>query len=79
MSSRNITLTLPTELVLRAKVTAAERDMSVSALVAELLERVTRDDHYDHLWRREQEVMQAGLPMRVGQVTWSRDDIHARD
>lgn len=52
--TRNITLALPSELVRRARIIAAARDTSVSALVAE------------------------GLPMRVGQVTWSRARSHER-
>lgn len=75
---RNLTLTLPTELVRRAKVVAAERDTSISALVAAYLERLTHDDDYDDLWRRERDVMEAGLPMRVGDVTWTRDEVHDR-
>lgn len=79
MTSRNLTLTLPSELVRRAKIVAATRDTSVSALVAELLERATREeDDYAEAWRAERELMTAGLPMRVGHVTWSRDDVHAR-
>lgn len=78
MSSRNLTLTLPSDLVRRAKVVAAQRDTSVSAMVAEYLERLTRDDDYDDLWRQERRVMEAGLPMSVGEVTWSRDETHAR-
>lgn len=78
MSSRNVTLTLPVELVRRAKVAAAARDMSLSALVAEFLERLTRDEDYDRLWHQERDLMRAGLPMRVGPITWSRDDAHAR-
>lgn len=48
------TLALPSELVRRARIIAAARDTSVSALVAEV------------------------LPMRVGQVTWSRARSHER-
>lgn len=76
--SRNLTLTLSTDLVRRAKVVAAARDTSISALVAEFLERLTRDDDYDEVWQRERELMAAGLPMRVGEVTWTRGDVHAR-
>lgn len=75
---RNVTLTLPSELVRRAKIAAAARDTSLSALIAEYLERLTSDDDYDDVWQRERALMQRGLPMAIGEVTWSRDDVHER-
>lgn len=79
MSNRNITLTLPAELIRQAKVVAALRDTSVSALVAELLRSVTeKDDDYTQQWHKEMQLMKKGLPMRVGRVTWSRSDSHER-
>ncbi|MGI8575828.1 MAG: DUF6364 family protein [Egibacteraceae bacterium] len=79
MSTRNITLALPEELVRKAKVVAATRDTSISALVAEFFESLTHEADYDALWRRERELMAGGLPMRVGRVTWTRDELHDRD
>ena len=76
--SRNLTLTLPSDLVRRAKIAAAARDTSLSVLIAEYLERLTRDDDYDEVWQRERALMEQGLPMSVGEVTWSRDDVHER-
>ncbi|MGI8534898.1 MAG: DUF6364 family protein [Mycobacteriales bacterium] len=79
MSSRNITLSLPADLVRRAKVIAATRDTSVSALVADYLSSLTEDeDDYERLWRDERQLMAQGLSMRVGKLTWSRDDVHER-
>lgn len=71
-------MTLPAELVRRAKIVAAQRDTSISALVAEFLEGLTTADDYDEVWQRERGLMQQGLPMSVGSVTWTRDDVHAR-
>jgi Family of unknown function (DUF6364) len=77
--TRNITLTLPSELVRRAKVIAASRDTSLSALVAEYFRQLTRqEDDYERAWEEERQLMADGLPMRVGEVTWSRADSHAR-
>jgi len=74
----NITLTMPSELIKQAKILAAQRDTSVSGLVAELLASVTGlSDNDQTIWDREQAAMAAGL-MRVGQITWSRDEVHAR-
>lgn len=79
MSSRNITLTLPEELVQRAKIVAATRDTSVSRLVADFLERLTgEEDDYVERWQEERQLMAQGLPMRIGDVTWGRDDLHER-
>jgi len=78
MSNRNITLSMPDELVRGAKVLAATRDTSVSALVAELLRQVVGDiQDYDSAWRAEEAVMEEGV-LEVGEVTWSRDDLHTR-
>ena len=79
MAIRNITLALPDDLVRRAKVVAAMRDTSVSALVAEYFEALTRqEDDYDHVWREERRLMEEGLAMRVGEITWSRASTHER-
>lgn len=72
-------MTLPSELVRRAKVVAATRDTSVSALVAGLLRSlIEHDDDYRQVWEQEQRLMSEGLPMRIGSITWSRADTHER-
>jgi hypothetical protein len=79
MGTRNITLSMPEELVRQAKVAAAQRDMSVSALVARLLEQLVgeaRDD--EQVWAEERRLMDEGIGMQVGDVTWTRDDLHER-
>ncbi|MBD0022988.1 ribbon-helix-helix protein, CopG family [Gordonia pseudamarae] len=79
MANRNITLSLPEELVRKAKVLAAERDTSVSALVAELVEHMAGGvDDYDSMWEKEIERMSGGTAMKVGDITWTRDELHRR-
>ncbi|RAV18345.1 hypothetical protein DQP55_02515 [Mycolicibacterium sp. GF69] len=79
MSSKNITLSMPEELVRRAKVLAAQRDMSVSNLVARLLEQLVGDVRdYDEVWEGERRLMGEGLGLRMGPITWSRDELHER-
>jgi hypothetical protein len=74
----NITLTMPAELIRQAKILAAQRDTSVSALVASLLASAVGDTADDAaVWDREAEVMASGI-LHVGPVTWSRDEVHAR-
>lgn len=79
MATKNITLTMPEELVRRAKVLAAQRDTSVSGLVARLLEQLVGDIRDDaEVWAEEREVMRTGAGFRIGELTWSRDDVHER-
>lgn len=76
---RNLTLTLPEELVKKAKVIAATRDTSISALVADYFAQLAGEhDDYDLVWAEEERLLREGLPMRVGAATWSRDEVHER-
>jgi hypothetical protein len=78
MSTRNITLSLPDELIRRAKVLAAERETSVSALVSTLLNQLVGEIRdYDQTWADEEAVMAAGT-LQVGKLTWNRDELHQR-
>lgn len=79
MVNRNITLSLPEDLVRRAKVVAAERDTSVSALVAELVENLAGgSSDYARAWDDEVAVMKHGTGLSVGDLTWTRDELHQR-
>jgi len=74
----NVTLTMPPELIRQAKVLAAQRDISVSGLVAQLLRSaIGQADDDAAVWQREADAMAAGL-MTVGEITWSRDEVHGR-
>jgi plasmid stability protein len=76
--ARNITLSLPDELIRRAKIVAAERDTSISAMVASILRQFVGDaDDYEQMWEREEAAMAVGV-LEIGSVDWSRDDVHAR-
>ena len=65
MATRNITLSLPEDLVRRAKVLAAQRDTSVSALVGELLSQLagTTPD-FDLAWAEEEVLMEKASASR---------------
>jgi len=74
----NITLTMPPEVIRQAKVLAAQRDTSVSGLVAQMVASAAGDPADDAtVWEREAALMDAGA-LRVGPITWSRDEVHAR-
>lgn len=79
MVTRNLTLSLSDELVRKAKLVAAQRDTSVSALVSELIENLTGGtSDYERAWADEVALMKQGSGLRIGAVTWTRDELHQR-
>ena len=72
--SRKLTLTL----LFGPGAEGAARDTLALGAHRRVHERLTRDDDYDEVWQRERALMEQGLPMSVGEVTWSRDDVHER-
>ncbi|MCI1748891.1 MAG: ribbon-helix-helix domain-containing protein [Acidipropionibacterium sp.] len=78
MGNRNLTISLPDDLVHRAKVFAAEHDTSVSALVRDLLADAVERGRDGDRWGAEEELMRRGDALRVGPADWSRDELHAR-
>jgi len=77
VAKTNLTLQLEVETVLRAKVIAARRGTSVSALVARTLDRlVEEDERYEAARLRAMELL-AGAGAH-GAPTWTRDELHER-
>lgn len=78
--TRNLTLSLPARLLRRAKVVAAERGTSVSAIVRRSLEDlVEREDGYDDARRRAVARMENAPDLGTGgTITWTRDSLHER-
>ncbi len=77
MNKRNLTIQLDARVIRDAKVIAARRGTSVSALVAmELEELVHADQRYRVAWQQEQELMAAAEPH--GGRTWTRAELHER-
>jgi predicted transcriptional regulator len=77
---QNITLRLPRELLKRVKRLAAERDTSMSALMAAALARLADEDRrYSTARRRSLAALRApGSLGTGGHTSWSRDDLHER-
>lgn len=73
---RNVTFSLPVDLVRRAKVLAAQQDKSLNALVREALEHtVEASQKYEEAGARLLKQSRAGLfdiPARL----WTRDELH---
>ena len=78
--NQNVTLSLPRELLKRIKRLAADRDTSVSALMAEALARVADEDsRYAAARRRALTAMRSARSLGTrGRQTWTRAELHAR-
>jgi predicted transcriptional regulator len=77
--TQNITLSLPWDLLKRIKRLAADRDTSVSALMADALSRLANDQRrYSTARKRSIEAMKTGSLGTRGHRTWTRDDLHER-
>jgi hypothetical protein len=76
MSKTNLTIQLDRDVIRRARIVAAKRGTSVSALVArELDDLVTREDRYEQARIRAMELMEAAKPR--GGRAWTRADLYA--
>ena len=75
---KNITVSVPDEVYRDARIAAAERDTSVSALVVAYLEQLSgRIDEFARLEALQHEV-QAGIDQFRAADRLSRDEVHDR-
>lgn len=76
---KNITVSLNDDVYRRARIKAAERDRSVSALVREFLESLAEgESDFERRKRLEVKVLSSIKTFRAGDRL-SRDEIHDRD
>jgi hypothetical protein len=74
----NITLKLDGDLLRKAKILAAEEDTSVSALLAQQLEKIVRErEGYEQAKRRALAILKKGFDLGYTSPA-SRDELHER-
>ena len=80
METRNITLSLPEETLREAKIVAARRGTSVSALLAVALsELVAHESGYAAAKERSLTALGRGRDLGTrGEMGWERDELHER-
>lgn len=80
MERQNVTLSLPKETLRKAKILAAERQTSLSALLAETVEEiVAKTDRYEIAKQRQLILMEKGFDFGLDDtITWTRDELHER-
>jgi hypothetical protein len=79
VSVRNVTISLPEDAYRRARILAAERDMSLSALVRDLLMKAgSRDSDFERRRALQAQVLASIESFRAGDRL-SREEVHDRD
>jgi hypothetical protein len=77
MARTNLTLQLDADVIRRARIVAAKRGTSVSALAAkQLIELVNEDDRYEQARVRAAATLAEAVPR--GGRGWTRDELHDR-
>jgi plasmid stability protein len=76
---KNVTISLPDDVYRRARIRAAERDMSVSALVRELLTQLSEEEPEFERRKRLQAEVLASIKQFRANDRLSRDEVHDRD
>ncbi len=80
MGQRNVTVSLPAELLREARHLAVDQGLSLSRFVAVLLEeRVEAARHRKEAFDRQKQILERGLPLgTAGKVGWTREALHER-
>ena len=76
----NITIRIDEKLARQAKILAAKRATSLSAMVAEWLRSVTaQDSEYEKARKNDLKLLKHGWNLGTyGKATWTRDELHER-
>jgi post-segregation antitoxin (ccd killing protein) len=79
-AKQNVTLSVPRELLRKAKRLAVDRDTSLSALMTEALARLANQDRrYGAARKRALGAMRSARSLGTGgRATWTRDELHER-
>jgi antitoxin component of RelBE/YafQ-DinJ toxin-antitoxin module len=75
---KNLTIALDEKVLRDARRIAAERSITLNALIREFLERLTRRESAARTARRRIAQLCRESDAEVGRRSWSRDDLHAR-
>ena len=79
-TTQNVTLSIPKDILRKAKILAVQRNTSLSALLTQTLtELVTHQEAYEQARQHSLALMERGLELGTyGTTGWKRDDLHER-
>jgi predicted transcriptional regulator len=80
VKTRNVTITIPQDLLRQLKIVAAKQDTSISAMVTKALRQIADEENgYAKARRGMLEDLRKGFSLGTrGKISWTRDDLHER-
>lgn len=80
MENQNITLSVPKQILRKAKIIAVRRNISLSKLMVKMMEEmVSEEEEYNLARARYLETRKRNIDLGTnGKITWTRDDLHER-
>jgi hypothetical protein len=80
MERQNITLSLPRDLLQKAKIIAVKNNTSLSGLLSDYIARITDDEEaYRIAQARHRRLLKKGFDLGLdGEIPWKREELHER-
>jgi hypothetical protein len=80
MERQNITLSLPKDLLQKAKILAVKNNTSLSGLLSDLLAKITNEEEaYQVAKARHLRMLKKGFDLGLkGETFWKREELHER-
>jgi hypothetical protein len=80
MEKQNITLSLPKNLLQKAKILAVKRNTSLSGLLSDFIAKITNEEEaYQLAKTRHRRLLKKGFDFELkGRIPWKKEDLHER-
>jgi hypothetical protein len=80
MERQNITLSIPKELLQKAKIIAVQNNTSLSGLLSDFIARIANEEEaYQMARSRHRRLLKKGFDFGLeGEIPWKREELHER-
>jgi len=77
---QNVTLSIPKDILRKAKILAVQKNTSLSGLLTQTLaDMVTHQEAYEQARQRNLTLLKGGFDLGTqGQIAWKREELHER-
>lgn len=79
-NTQNVTLSIPKDVLRKAKIIAIQKNTSLSGLLTQTLVQLVADNvGYEQARQRNLSTLESGFDLGTkGQINWKRDELHER-